>query len=139
LGESKLLMPSVIFSIPVIKDAPQNGLLEKHILQKSKKAFSDYFARGGRGKKSTQDFVNSLYVSKKSNAYTLMTKHELGEEKEQTVLELQKSGKIKRQKYPRKLDSGDWVSASILKKNFLQEVVEDCVAYYVALFLDDTL
>jgi len=46
---------------------------------------------------------------------------------------------MKRQKYPRNLDSGVWVSASIADKNFLQQVQEDCVTYYITLFLDGFL
>jgi len=109
------------------------------MLQQTKRAFSDYFARGGRGKKVAQEFVGSLYVEKKGGEYSLMTKFDLGKHKDKTTIELQKSGEMKRQKYPRNLDSGVWVSASIADKNFLQQVQEDCVTYYITLFLDGFL
>lgn len=139
MGESELLMPSIVFSIPIVKEAKQNGLLEKYMLQETKKAFSDYFARGGRDRKTAQDFLNSLYIDKRSSEYHLMTSFDLGEHKDKTTLELQKSGEIKRQNYPRNLDSGTWISPSIVEKNFLTKVREGCVEYYIGLFLEDFL
>ena len=137
MGEPKLLMPSKIFEIPLIKNLSINNEFEKHLLSETKKAFSDYFSRGGRSKRDAQGFISSIYIEKKSSKFMVMTKYDLGEYKEQTTIELQKSGKMKRQKYPRLLQKGMWVSASIVKNDFVKKLQADCTAHYVVLFFGD--
>lgn len=128
-------MPSEIFHIPLTRDFDRKNELKGFILHESKKAFSDYFSRGGRTKKEAQVFLSSLYVESKSNKMTLMTKFDLGKAKGKTTIEMQKDGTMARKKYPRQLESGIWVSASIVDRDFVSNLYADCAAYYVELLL----
>jgi hypothetical protein len=129
-------MPSEIFNIPISNDFSYKSEMKKFVLDESRKAFSDYMSRGGRSKKEAQNFISSLYVDVSSKTISLMTKNDLGKKpKQKTTIEMQKDGTMARMKYPRELEKGTWISASIVDRSFVSDLYADCVAYYMELLL----